>query len=42
MEGKTSSVASLCKDLDEEDTHVSRLGVNNFKNFVKKHLFIFM
>jgi hypothetical protein len=35
MEGKTSSVASLSENLDEEDSHVNRLGVNNFKNYVK-------
>jgi len=35
MEGKTSSVGSLFKNLDEYDSYVNRLGVNNFKNSVK-------
>jgi hypothetical protein len=41
MEGKTSSVASLFENLDEDDSHVNRLGVNNFKNSVKKSTFLY-
>ena len=35
MDGKPSSVTSLFENLDEDDSHVNRLGVNNFKNYVR-------
>jgi hypothetical protein len=34
MEGKTSIIASLTEDYDEEESHVNRIGVNNFRRSV--------
>jgi hypothetical protein len=31
MEGKTSNISNLTEDYDEEESHVNRIGVNNFK-----------
>jgi hypothetical protein len=35
MEGKTSHVASISEELGEDEPHVNRIGVNNFRNPVK-------
>jgi hypothetical protein len=35
MEGKTSTIASLSEKHDGDDSHVNKLGVNNFRNSVK-------
>jgi hypothetical protein len=35
MEGKTSPVASISEELGEDEPHVNRIGVNNFRNPVK-------
>jgi hypothetical protein len=41
MEGKTSSIASLSEKHDGDELHVNKLGVNNFRNFVKDlHFYI--
>jgi ribonuclease HI len=34
MEGKTSNIANLTEDYDEEESHVNRIGVNNFRRSV--------
>jgi hypothetical protein len=34
MEGKTSNIAHLTEDYDEEESHVNRIGVNKFRRFV--------
>jgi hypothetical protein len=35
MEGKTSTVANLSEEVDEEDSTVNKVGVNNFRDSVK-------
>jgi ribonuclease HI len=34
MEGKTSNIANLTKDYNEEESYVNRIGVNNFRRSV--------
>jgi hypothetical protein len=36
MEGKTSTVANLSEEVNEEDSTVNKVGVNNFRHPVKK------
>jgi hypothetical protein len=35
MEGKNSTIASLYENFDGDYSHVNKLGVNNFRNYVK-------
>jgi hypothetical protein len=35
MEGKTSPIASISEKIDGDESHVNRIGVNNFRNPVK-------
>jgi hypothetical protein len=42
MEGKYSIVANLSKEVDEEDSYVNKIGVNNFRHPVKNPHFIFL
>jgi hypothetical protein len=39
MEGKTSIVANLTENYDGDESNVNRIGVNNFRNPVKKNPF---
>jgi hypothetical protein len=39
MEGKTSPIASISKKLNGDESHVNRIGVNNFRNSVKNSPF---
>jgi len=41
MEGKISIIDNLFEESKEEDSTVNKIGVNNFRNPVKKTLFIF-
>jgi hypothetical protein len=38
MEGKISTIANLFEESKEEDSTVNKIGVNNFRNLVKKPL----
>jgi hypothetical protein len=40
-EGKVSTISNLFEESKEEDSIVNKIGVNNFKNPVKKNLSIF-
>jgi hypothetical protein len=39
MEGKTSIVANLSEEVDEEDSSVNKVGVHNFRHPIKNLLF---
>jgi hypothetical protein len=39
MEGKSSIVANLSEEVDEEDSYVNKVGVHKFRHLVKKTLF---
>jgi hypothetical protein len=39
MEGKASIVANLSEEVDEEDSHVNKVGVHNFRHPIKKNPF---
>jgi hypothetical protein len=42
MEGKSSIVANLFEELDEEDSSVNKVGVHKFRYLEKKTHFIFL
>jgi hypothetical protein len=43
MKGKTSNIANLTEDYDEEESHVNSIGVNNFRRFVNyPHFYIYV
>jgi hypothetical protein len=39
MEGKISTIANLFEELEEEDSSINKIGVNNFRNPIKKKTF---
>jgi hypothetical protein len=42
MEGKTSTVANISEEVDEEDSTVNKVGVNNFRHSIKILNFSFL
>jgi hypothetical protein len=42
MEGKSSIVANISEEVDEEDSSINKVGVHNFRYPVKKIKFIFL
>jgi hypothetical protein len=42
MEGKISTIANLFEESKEEDSTVNKIGVNNFRNPVKKNPFLYL
>ena len=42
MEGKNYTIANISEDLDEEDSTVNKVGVNNFRHSVKNPSFLFL
>ena len=41
MEGKVSTIANLFEESKEEDSTENKIGVNNFRNHVKKSPFLY-
>jgi hypothetical protein len=41
MEGKVSTIANLFEESKEEDSTINKIGVNNFRNPVKKSPFLY-